>query len=127
MKRTVNYWFPFHVLAFRADTNALSPEHKGAYVELLCELYLLQKPLPLDEKLIGRITGLSTYRMEKFLPIFYKYFKIIGNTFTHERVEAELATQKKLGLKRSEKASMAARERWGIEDPGPDFEEHGQI
>lgn len=103
-KRKAEDWFPMYVWDFQHDTIELSPEHLGAYMRLLMALYSARRPLPMKNKIIRSITGLSDYKMKSWMPVFVKFFDIDDGYFMQKRVAKELRIQDEFAAYRTEKA-----------------------
>jgi len=84
---------------------------------LLMHLYASGGKIEYTPKMICKLTGLSRYKLPKFMPVFDKHLSNNGEVFWSDRVLEQLEATAEKGKKNSERASMAARKRWGIEEP----------
>jgi uncharacterized protein YdaU (DUF1376 family) len=101
----VNIWFPFYVGDYRAETQGLSHEERGIYLDLLCSYCHRQSPLPDDDKQLAKLAGLSTQKWKKVRPSIAPIFTINIGLWTLPRLDAQIAK----GLEISEKRQQAGR------------------
>jgi len=110
-------WFPMYPGDYLSKTHSLTTEEHGAYLLLLMHLYSSDGTLEFSPKMICKLTGLSRYKLPKFMPVFNRYFENNGKIFWSDRVLEQIEATNSKNEKNSQKASIAARKRWGL-DPG---------
>ena len=73
-----------------ADTRHLSTLQHGAYLLLIAYYWSSGKPLPDDDKILQRITGLHGNSWKAVRKILGKFFTINNGVWSHKRIDAEL-------------------------------------
>ena len=82
---------PLYVADYRADTARLSTEQHGAYLLLLMDQWM-NGPIPDDDDVLARITGLMLGAWLKHRPSIEPFFVIGGDgvrTWSSRRLEVE--------------------------------------
>ena len=105
----MNY-FPFHIGDWMSHTSHLSPEEKAAYLAMMIEEYLHEKPLPLDGEQIARKINMRTHCDGIAVVLQEFYERIAGDEegWSNKRVREEIIAYKE----KSEKARNSANARW---------------
>lgn len=110
-------WMPLYVADYLADTGRLTTEQHGAYFLLIID-YWRTGPLPDENAVLSRITGLSAAAWRKMRPIIEAFFQIRDGHWHHKRIDQEMEAAKKNANRRSEQASKAAAGRWNRDAGG---------
>ena len=105
----MNY-FPFHIGDWMSHTSHLSPEEKAAYLAMIIEEYLHEKPLPDDVEQIARKINMRTHCdcIAVVLQEFYERIAGDEGGWSNKRVREEILAYKA----KSEKARQSANARW---------------
>ena len=105
----MNY-FPFHIGDWMSHTSHLSPEEKAAYLAMMIEEYLHEKPLPLEVEQIARKINMRTHcdGIAVVLQEFYERITDGEEGWSNKRVREEIIAYKE----KSEKARNSANVRW---------------
>ena len=85
------FWFAFNIGDYLRDTQGLSHEEKGVYVDLLCAYANCQKPLPDDDIRLARLAGLSKYKWGKIRKVLEPLFVISNGVWILPRLDAQIA------------------------------------
>ena len=102
-------FYPFNIGDFAAATRHLSWDERAAYREMLDVYYSREEPLPLDMKMVYRLTGASTPTQRKAIDaVLSEFFDKTPRGYCNARCEEEIirANEKK------EKAKASAAKRW---------------
>lgn len=105
-------WMPFYVADYLADTGRLTTEEHGAYFLMICD-YWKTGPLPDDDRVLARITGMKPSAWRRTRKILQSFFIVVDGVWRHKRIDQEIESAKKGAEKRSEQAAKAAAQRWG--------------
>lgn len=102
-----------------AKVRAMTPEARGAYIDLLCYCWQEQS-LPLELPTIARMVSVSASAFKTRLwpqisPCFMQYH----GRFRHRRLDQERAKQAAFHAERSEAGRRGAAHRWGMAQPSP--------
>ena len=79
------YWSDYFM-----DTRHLNTLQHGAYLLLIAYYWNSGKPLPDDDKILQRITGLHGNSWKSVRKILDKFFTINNGVWSHKRIDAEL-------------------------------------
>jgi uncharacterized protein YdaU (DUF1376 family) len=84
-------WMPLYVEKFLADTAHLSPSQGGAYVRLLCKMWLSEDgTLPNDPALLARVGGVYPPKWKRVWGAIKSLFDVDGDLVTNADLQAEL-------------------------------------
>jgi uncharacterized protein YdaU (DUF1376 family) len=103
-------YMPLYVADFLADTAHLSRLESGVYMHLIMIYWQRGKPLPSDDAKLCRIAGVEMDEWVEIRNTIAEFFIDDGETWTHRRIETELAraVQK---IERARDAGRASAER----------------
>jgi uncharacterized protein YdaU (DUF1376 family) len=107
--------FPFHIGDWMSHTSHLSPEEKAAYLAMIIEEYLHEKPLPDDIDKIARKINMRSHCecIAVVLQEFYERIEGGDGGWSNKRVRAEIEAYKS----KSDKARASANARWNKAKP----------
>ena len=107
--------FPFHIGDWMSHTSHLSPEEKAAYLAMIIEEYLHEKPLPDDIDKIARKINMRSHCecIAVVLQEFYERIEGSDGGWSNKRVRAEIEAYKS----KSDKARASANARWNKAKP----------
>ena len=102
--------FPFHIGDWMSHTSHLSPEEKAAYLAMMIEEYLHEKPLPDDIEQIARKINMRSHCecIAVVLQEFYERNPDGEKGWSNKRVREEILAYKS----KSDKARASANARW---------------
>jgi uncharacterized protein YdaU (DUF1376 family) len=109
---TLEFWYPWYPIVYRAATRKLSCLEDGAYRRLLDEYYITRQPLDDDEEVLADICKLSVEDWVKIAPRIKAFFTPRNGKLYHKVANLELDTQDARKMRRSSAASKAANARW---------------
>ena len=98
----LNIWFPFYIGDYRAETQGLTHEERGIFIDLLCAYCHRQQPLPDDDEQLARLTGLSLRRWKKARKAIEPIFTLNEGTWTLPRLDEQIARAHEISKIRSE-------------------------
>lgn len=92
MKRRVPPWMALHLAPLLLDTDQLPVDAFGAYMRLLCRMWLANGSLPDDDRVLARLAGVSQFKWRKLRPLVIPYLTPIPGkrAFTQKRLLTEL-------------------------------------
>lgn len=99
-----DFWFPFYVGDYMADTMHLSTELHGAYFLLLCAYYKNRGPLEDSEDLLTQITKMTVTVWQKARSPLAKFFEIKDGYWHHRRADFELKRRELIQVARIQSA-----------------------
>lgn len=104
-------YLPFFVSDYRSDTQHLSWEEHGLYINVLMEMWIAPEcRIPNDDKWLARRFRLGHGEVTDLLrPLLNEFCQTTGNWITQGRLRAEWEH----ALKKSKNNSGAAKSRWG--------------
>lgn len=105
-------YMPWYPSDFRADTQHLSLEERGAYRDLLDELWIRGGSLKFDERRIARMLSITPGKFRKIWSEIGEFFCLEGGEIRNNRVTEEIEKARKNVEKRIEVARNAAQKRW---------------
>ena len=81
-----------HIAPLLLDTDELPADAFGAYVRLLCRMWIAGGQLPDDDRVLSRGAGVSLFKWRKLRPMVVAYFTPIPGkkAFTQKRLLTEL-------------------------------------
>lgn len=94
-------------------------EERGAYITLLGYAWI-NVGIPLDEKKIRRILGISPHKFSKIWPEVLPKFFPLYDRYVNPRMEEERGKQLDFRRSQSEKGKAGARARWKNDGDGGD-------
>lgn len=103
---------PLYVADYLADTSRLTTEQHGAYLLLILDYWRNGSP-PDNDEVLRQITKLSPDAWSNAQAMLKSFFDIIDGRLVHHRIEKELLTARKNREFAKERASKAAKTRWG--------------
>lgn len=103
---------PLYVGDYLGDTQRLTTEQHGAYLLLMLD-YWRNGPPPDDDAVLQQITKLDKAGWKRCRPILSRMFNVGDGEWRHKRIDFEIEQAKTNSRRRSEKASKAAKARWG--------------
>ncbi len=106
-------WYPWYPGNFRAKTGLLDASQKGAYRELLDEIYLNRKGLPDDDKRLAKVCFLSSKKWQSVRPHLEPFFVIQDGYWYHKTAHEVMTQQKLINQSFSERGRLGALKRWG--------------
>lgn len=101
-------WMPLFIGDWTADTQHLSCEQDGAYFRLVRH-YWRTGPLPDDDAVLARLTGLELKAWRKHRATLAAFFQIGEGRWRHKRVDAELVRWEEKRRRAIERASAGGR------------------
>ena len=108
----IDTWMPMFWGDYFKRTRGFSAAEHGAYLCLLGEYWLRGGPLPDDREELKRLACLTGRCAEKTLNRALSKFKLVGRSWHHERVDAELEKARANKAKCAERGKKGARGRW---------------
>lgn len=105
-------WFPWYPADFRAKTGLLNAAEKGAYRELLDEIYLTRKGLPDDDKKLAKVCFLSIKKWQNVRSSLEPFFVIQDGYWYHKTAHEIMTKQKIINQSFSERGKLGAAKRW---------------
>lgn len=111
-------WMPLYIGDYLADTQLLTTEQHGAYMLLIMAYWKNGGPIPSDEAVLCTITRMSTRQWRKASGSVLAFFREADGKLVSKRIDAELKRARKKRAEASEKARIAAEERWRREREG---------
>lgn len=108
------HYYQHHVGDYRRDTSSLSLVEHGAYLCLMAEYYVTERPLPSDLATLYRICrAVSKQERDAVAAVVEKFFQPDGAVLKHKRIEAEIEDYRKKAESASKagKASAAVRQK----------------
>jgi uncharacterized protein YdaU (DUF1376 family) len=112
-KAKADIWMPLSIGDYLADTAHLSTVEHGAYLLLLMH-YWRKGPLPNDLGKIAQIAKLAPDAWSIAQALLADFFRLLDDGLYHQkRADCEIAKWQGKRLMAKEKASAAARARWG--------------
>lgn len=105
-------WMPLWIGAYLADTMHLSRDEHGGYLLLIMTYWRTREPLPDSDKHLASIVKATPKEWKELRPVLSKFFKVENGTWTHKRIEQELASASDKKSKATSKAQAAAQARW---------------
>lgn len=106
-------WYPWYPGDFRAKTGQLNAVERGAYRELLDEIYLTRSGLPDDDKVLAKVCLLSSKKWQNVRPRLERFFVIKDGYWYHARAHEIMTKQKIINQSFSERGKLGALKRWG--------------
>ena len=100
-----NIWFPFYVGDYRANTQGLSHEERGIFIDLLCAYTHWQQPLPDDDKKLARLCGLSVQKWRKVKPVIQPIFTVEKGVWRILKLDEQIAH----GIEKREQCRAAGK------------------
>jgi len=100
MTDRTNIWFPFYIGDYRAETQALTHEERGIYLDLICAYCHRQIPLPDDDTQLARLAGLSLRKWRKARVTIEPIFTIEHGAWTLPRLDAQISRSLEIREKR---------------------------
>ena len=110
-KRT-NIWFPFYVGDYRAETQGLSHEERGIYIDLLCAYTHRQQPLPDDDRQLARLANVSPQKWKKVRPSIAPIFTINKGLWSLPRLDDQIAHGLKVRQQRRKAGRLGGQNSW---------------
>lgn len=99
-------FMPLYVADYMSDAAHLSTLEHGAYLLLIMTYWQRGEPLPNDDKKLARICRLGPREWQRVRDILSEFFQVDCSTWSHKRVEQELANVRDKSLK-NRKAGLA--------------------
>lgn len=125
MDKKTDAWMPLWIGAYLADTQRLTRDQHGGYLLLLMAYWREGGPLADDNEELAAIVKATPKEWAQLRPRMAKFFTVADGTWTHKRVEQELAGAKERSDKSSSKAQKAAQARWGNASKDESSNAHG--
>ena len=100
----VSAWMPFWAGDYLKDTIDLSRSEHGTYLLTICAYWSSGESLP--NSTFRRVCGKDFERVSQF-------YSLCDGRWYHKRIDEELAKARANRVAAKEKASMAAKARWG--------------
>ena len=104
-----NIWFPFYVGDYRAETQGMTHEERGVYVDLLCAYCYRQAPIPDDDDQLARLCNLSIRKWRKFRPVIAPIFTIEQGLWMLPRLDKQIAHSLEVRKKRQEAGRIGGK------------------
>jgi uncharacterized protein YdaU (DUF1376 family) len=108
----INIWFPFYVGDYRAETQGLSHEERGLFVDLLCAYCHRQAPLPDDDKILSKLVGVSLPKWKKARTVIAPIFTISKGVWNLPRLDAQIARGLEIREKRRQAGHIGGKRSW---------------
>ena len=105
---------PLYVADYLADTAHLTALENGAYLLLIMNYWQRGRALPSDSGQLARICRLSEKQFSKIIPQLEIFFEVVGNTWVHHRIEAELAKVRDKSTKASNAGKASAQHKANV-------------
>lgn len=112
MAEKTDAWMPLWIGAYLADTQHLQRDEHGAYLLLLMAYWRTGGPLVDDDKRLAAIAKASPKEWKDLRSTMAEFFVVADGTWTHKRVEHELAGAQVRKAGAASKAKAAAQARW---------------
>lgn len=92
MRRRPPPWMALHIAPLLLDTEGMPTDAFGAYVRILCHMWVGGGQLPDDDRVLSRLAGVSLFKWRKLRPLVIAYLTPIPNkrAFTQKRLLTEL-------------------------------------
>lgn len=106
------HYYQHHVGDYRRDTSSLSLVEHGAYLCLMAEYYVTERPLPGDLATLYRICrAVSKQERDAVAVVVGRFFQPDGSVLKHKRIEEELKDYHKKAANASKagKASVESK------------------
>ncbi len=98
-------WFPFYFTDYSGKTEHLSLTEHGAYLLLMGAYYKTGKPLPANALQLQRICrAFADAEVCAMNNVLKEFFTLVGDTYVHYRIQAELEKSNDISKKRSNAA-----------------------
>lgn len=91
MSDKTDAWMPVYIADYLRDTQHLNTIEHGAYFLLLIKCWVERGILPIDQRRLARIAGLSPKQWRESGPTLVDFFIETKEGYTHKRVTEELA------------------------------------
>jgi uncharacterized protein YdaU (DUF1376 family) len=103
-------YMPLFVADYLADTAHLNTFQHGAYLLLIMNYWQRGGPLPDDDKRLASIARVGPREWARMRDVISEFFSIANGSWSHSRIDVELARVEAKSLK-SKKAAQASVER----------------
>jgi uncharacterized protein YdaU (DUF1376 family) len=103
-------YMPLYVADYLADAAHLTTQEHGAYLLLIMNYWQRGGPLPDDDARLARIARMGPREWARVRDSLSEFFEVVCGTWSHSRVDSELARVSAKSLK-SKKAAQASVER----------------
>jgi uncharacterized protein YdaU (DUF1376 family) len=104
--------FSFYPKDWLSDLNvkAMSPEAKGAYIDLLA-VYWLEEGLPADTNRLARLVGIAPAKFRRLWPMIEPCFQVEDGRLVQKRMEQERANQVRFRTLQRERGLKGGKQR----------------
>jgi uncharacterized protein YdaU (DUF1376 family) len=104
-------YMPLYVADYLADAAHLTTQEHGAYLLLIMNYWQRGEPLPNDDTRLARIARLGPREWSRIRDTLSEFFEVGCSTWSHSRIDSELArvSDKSLKSKRAAQASVQRR------------------
>jgi uncharacterized protein YdaU (DUF1376 family) len=106
------FWFPFNIGDYLRETQGLTHEEKGVYIDLLCAYANRQQPLPDDDIQLARLSGLTKYMWKKMRKNIAPIFVISNGVWSLPRLDEQIARSLEKQAKKRESGRVGGQKSW---------------
>jgi uncharacterized protein YdaU (DUF1376 family) len=111
-------YMPLYVADYLADAAHLTTQEHGAYLLLIMNYWQRGEPLPDDDVRLARITRLGPREWSRVRGTLSEFFEVACGTWSHSRIDSELARVLDKSLKSKKAAQASVQRRFGKRSTG---------
>jgi uncharacterized protein YdaU (DUF1376 family) len=106
-------YMPLYVADYLADAAHLTTVQHGAYLLLIMNYWQRGEPLPNDDVRLARIARVGQREWAKMRDTLSEFFEVGCSTWSHNRIDGELARVAAKSLKSKKAAQASVKRRFG--------------